>query len=64
LASKLGMSLKEASSYIVPVAKSASEQIASLRRLASGKFIDSNRKGIYSDVSFQEIKTPTRKFEE
>jgi len=63
LAAKLNMSLVEASSYIVPVAKSASDQIESLRRLASGKFINASNKGIYSmnTVSVQQT-TSSRKF--
>lgn len=48
LAYKLGIGLKDASSYIVPVAKSAAEVIENLRRQASGKFLDAGRAGIYS----------------
>lgn len=47
LASKLNITLEEASNYIVPVAKSAADQIESLRRLASGKFISASTKGVY-----------------
>jgi hypothetical protein len=62
LASKLNINLTEASSYIVPVAKSASEQIESLRRLASGKFINASKKGIYSMNAVVAQKTTARKF--
>ena len=47
LSSKLSISLKEASAYIVPVAKSAAEQIKTLREQASGKFISASVSGVY-----------------
>ena len=62
LASKLNMSLKEAANFIVPVCKSAAEQIESLRRLASGKFINANEKGIYS-MNTVTVQKTGRKFE-
>lgn len=64
LASKLNITLIEAASYIVPVAKSASEQIESLRRLASGKFINASEKGIYNNNTMPVFaKTTGRKFD-
>ena len=64
LASKLDILLTEAANYIVPVAKSASEQIESLRRLASGKFINANEKGIYNNNTMPNVvKTTGRKFD-
>ncbi len=62
LASKLNMSLKEAANFIVPVCKSAAEQIEALRRLASGKFINANEKGIYS-MNTVTVQKSGRKFE-
>jgi hypothetical protein len=63
LASKLSISLIEAANYIVPVAKSAFEQIESLRRLASGKFINASEKGIYNNNTMPEVAKATgRKF--
>lgn len=47
LASTLGISLKDAANYIVPVCKSAAEQIKALRQEASGKFINANKPGVY-----------------
>lgn len=47
IAYMLGIKLSEASRYIVPVAKSAFEQIDSLRKQASGKFISAGKPGIY-----------------
>ena len=41
------MSLVEASQYIVPVSRSAAEQIKALRQMASGKFISASKPGIY-----------------
>jgi len=47
IADRLGIKLSEASSYIVPVAKSAFEQIDKLRKSASGKYISAGKPGIY-----------------
>jgi SpoVK/Ycf46/Vps4 family AAA+-type ATPase len=63
LSSKLNIKLTEAAKYIVPVAKSAAEQIDALRRLASGKFISANTKGIYSMNTISVQQTSSRKFE-
>ena len=47
-----------------PVAKSASEQIESLRRVASGKFINASEKGIYNNNTMPNVvKTTGRKFD-
>lgn len=39
--------LSEAAKYVVPVAKSAFEQIDSLRKQSSGKYISANKPGLY-----------------
>jgi hypothetical protein len=44
---RLRMTLEQAASYIVPVAKSAAEQIKNLRLLASGKYISASAPGVY-----------------
>jgi len=41
------MTLSEASRYIVPVSRSAVEQIKALRQMASGKFISASTPGLY-----------------
>ncbi|PYV14089.1 MAG: hypothetical protein DMG21_19230 [Acidobacteria bacterium] len=41
------MTLSEASRYIVPVSRSAAEQIKTLRQMASGKFISASTAGLY-----------------
>jgi hypothetical protein len=46
-AAHLGMSLQDAATYIVPVSRSASEQIKPLRQQASGKFISASHSGVY-----------------
>ncbi len=46
-AARLRISLKEAASYIVPVSRSAAEQIRALRQQASGRFISAARCGVY-----------------
>jgi hypothetical protein len=48
---RLNLSLKESAEYIVPVSRSAADQIKSLRQQASGKFISASNPGIYQ---FQE----------
>jgi hypothetical protein len=43
----LGITLAQASRYIVPVSRSAGEQIKVLRQMASGKFISASTQGVY-----------------
>ncbi len=47
LAWRLGCSLLEASANVVPVARSAAQQIEALRAQASGRFISASHPGIY-----------------
>lgn len=47
IASRTGMTLQEASEYIVPVCKSSAKQIMELRQMADGKFISANKPGVY-----------------
>jgi hypothetical protein len=47
LAANLGMPLAETGQYIVPVAKSAAEQIAALRRQAAGRYLSASYPGPY-----------------
>jgi hypothetical protein len=44
---RLKMSLQESAQYIVPVSRSAGEQIKTLRQQASGKFLSASRPGVY-----------------
>jgi len=53
---RLRVSLKKSAQYIVPVSRSAAEQIKTLRQQASGKFISASCPGVYQ---FQET-TPVR----
>ena len=46
-AHRLGITLVQASRYIVPISRSASEQIKALRQMASGKFISASMPGVY-----------------
>jgi hypothetical protein len=48
---RLKLSLRESAEYIVPVSRSAAEQIRALRQQASGKFISASYAGVYQ---FQE----------
>lgn len=47
VAFRTGLSLTEAAAFIVPVAKSAPDQVANLRTLADGRFISANKPGVY-----------------
>lgn len=47
IADRLGVDLDEAARFVVPVSKSASDQILALRRSASGKFLSASRPGTY-----------------
>lgn len=49
---RLKLSLREAADYIVPVSRSAGEQVKMLRQQASGKFISASNPGVYE---FREI---------
>jgi hypothetical protein len=47
VAFRAGMSLVDAAAYVVPVVKSAPDQIEALRKLASGRFISASAPGVY-----------------
>jgi SpoVK/Ycf46/Vps4 family AAA+-type ATPase len=44
---RLRMSLQESAAYIVPLARSASEQIETLRQQSSAKYLSASRPGVY-----------------
>jgi len=52
---RTGLSITEASRFIVPVSKSAGDQIEALRKQASGRFISASNPGMYELK--QEVKT-------
>lgn len=62
VAYRTGLPLKDAAAFIVPVAKSAPDQVAALRKMAEGRFIDASLPGVYT----AERKTVTtgRKFQD
>jgi hypothetical protein len=41
------MSLRQSAEYIVPVARSAADQIESLRQQSSGKYLSASHPGVY-----------------
>lgn len=47
VADRLGITLKEAAKFVVPIAKSASEVIENLRKSASGRFVSASYSGVY-----------------
>ena len=44
---RLNIPLSESAQYIVPIARSAADQIERLRRQASGRFLSASRPGVY-----------------
>lgn len=63
IAWRLKISLVEAASYVVPVSKSAGDQIARLREQARGRFISASYPGVYGDphAAAAPAKAPTRR---
>jgi SpoVK/Ycf46/Vps4 family AAA+-type ATPase len=57
-AHRLGITLLQAARYIVPVSRSAAEQIKALRQMASGKFISASTPGVYQ---YQETTPASRR---
>lgn len=45
---RLKLSLQESANFIVPVSRSAADQIEALRRQASGRFLSASTSGVYS----------------
>jgi SpoVK/Ycf46/Vps4 family AAA+-type ATPase len=45
---RLKFSLRESAGYIVPVSRSAADQVDALRRQASGRFLSASQSGVYS----------------
>jgi hypothetical protein len=65
IASRAGLTLVEAAKFIVPVCKSAADQIKALRDMASGRFISANKPGVYdySDGKAELLSSRTMKFD-
>jgi len=45
---RLKLSLRESAEYIIPVSRSAADQIEALRRQASGRFLSASQPGIFT----------------
>lgn len=60
-AARLRISLQEAAGYIVPVSRSAAEQIRTLRQQASGRFISASRPGVYEYSDAVSAGIPSRR---
>jgi hypothetical protein len=58
---RLNLSLKESAAYIVPVSRSAADQIENLRRQASGRFLNASRPGVYTFESGPQTTAPARR---
>ena len=48
IAWRLGCSLKDAAGFVVPVSKSAADQLEQLRRAAEGRFLSASKRGVYT----------------
>jgi hypothetical protein len=64
LAWRLKITLREAAAYIVPVSKSAADQIQRLRDQASGRFISASKPGVYQKESTELAAPAGRRFAE
>ena len=60
-AARLRISLQEAASYVVPVWRSAAEQIRTLRQQASGRFLNASKPGVYEYADATADSIPTRR---
>lgn len=58
---RLDLSLKESAAYIVPVSRSAADQIESLRRQASGRFLSASRPGVFAMESGIQATAPAKR---
>jgi hypothetical protein len=57
---RLNLSLRESAGYIVPVSRSAADQIEALRRQASGRFLSASKPGVYSADGPTSVGSPKR----
>lgn len=58
---RLGITLVEAATYVVPVSRSAAEQIEELRNGASGRYISASNPGVFQ-LRTEAVAAPKRKF--
>lgn len=58
MADELNLTLIEAAEFVVPVCKSAADDILTLRKMASGKFISASKPGTYEHTE-EEATAPT-----
>lgn len=63
VAFRTGLSLKEAAGYVVPVIKSAPDQVESLRRLAHNRFLSATVPGVFRYTEGQQPAPTGRKME-
>lgn len=63
IAWRLGCSLKDAAAFVVPVSRSAAEQVAKLRRAAEGRFLSASRPSVYRQEQDKPAATDRRRME-
>jgi hypothetical protein len=59
---RLNIPLSESAQYIVPIARSAADQIERLRQQASGRFLSASRPGVYENGREPQSPAPKRAF--
>jgi len=59
---RLGISLKEAATYIVPVAKEMPETVDKLRELADGRFLSTSYPGMFEKAKSVQLSEGVRRF--
>lgn len=61
VAYRTGLPLLDAAAYVVPVVKSAPEQVESLRKLANNRFINASAPGVYQYKTTTQDEAPARR---
>lgn len=62
IAWRLGATLKDASQFVIPVSRSAAEQLDRLRKAAEGRFLSASRPGVYERANDSpESRTPGKR---
>jgi hypothetical protein len=59
IAWRLSCSLKEAANFVVPVSRSAAEQLEKLRKAAEGRFLSASKSGVYRRTESAAAHEPT-----
>ena len=61
---RLNLSLIESARYIVPISRSAADQVEKLRQQAAGRYLSASHAGVYAPQEKREIAVGRRSFRE